>query len=76
MKQGKIFFSCKKGIGTLIQWNGAKEYRSLSLPGGINKILLISLYTLDFNKLLLLPMNISLLTDVKTVCNEIKNFYK
>lgn len=66
-------FLDKKGIGTLIQWNGVKT-NSLSLPI-INKKKLIS--DSNFNKLLLLPMNISLKdSDVKTVCNEIKNFYK
>ena len=66
-------FLDKKGIGTLIQWNGVKT-NSLSLPN-INKKKLIS--DSNFNKLLLLPMNISLKdSDVKTVCNEIKNFYK
>ena len=66
-------FLDKKGIGTLIQWNGVKT-NSLSLPN-INKKKLIS--DSNFNKLLLLPMNISLKdSDVKTVCNEIKKFYK
>ncbi len=66
-------FLDKKGIGTLVQWNGVKT-NSLNLPN-INKKKLIS--DSNFNKLLLLPMNISLKdSDVKKVCNEIKNFYK
>lgn len=63
----------KKGIGTLVQWNGVR-INNLSLPN-IKKIKLKS--DKLFHKLLLLPMNISLSNlDVKKICDEIKNFYR
>ena len=63
----------KKKIGTLIQWNGIST-NNLNLPG-IKKFSLVS--DKKFKRLLLLPMNVSLSkSDVKTICVEIKKFYK
>lgn len=65
-------FLQKRGVGTLVQWNGVR-INNLNLPN-IKKKKLNS--DKLFSKLLLLPMNISLSnSDVKKICQEIKLFY-
>ena len=63
----------KKGIGTIVQWNGQALHMMQNLK--MRKTNLN--YTNNiFKKILLLPMNCSLKEkDIKFICREINSFY-